>query len=268
MTSIKKIISVLSALILAASLISGCGDKKDIDRMTYIKTSGKIMIATEGTWIPWTYKDETGELTGFDVELAEAIAKKMGVKVMYFEGNFDTLLNDVASGRYDIMTNGVEITDERKEKMDFSRPYAYMKTALVVAESNTNIKSFNDLKGKTVANSYGTSYGDIAEKLGAEIKSMSTVEQRMDALISGEADASINSEYSIYSYLEENPDTPIKIVDFTEDVEEIAIPLHKGEDTEALKNEVNRILDELEKDGTLTELSNKYFGKDITKPDQ
>lgn len=265
MSSSKKTISILLAVILAVSLFTGCSRKDDTDRLTDIRTGRKILVATEGTWTPWTYKDEKGNLTGFDVELTEAIAEKLGVKTVYFNGNFDTLMDGLTSGKYDIMVNGVTITDERKEKMDFSKPYAYMKTVLVVAEENTEIRSFEDLKGKTVANSYGTSYGDIAERYGAEIKSMSTVDSRMEAVISGEADGSVNSEYSVYDYIKNHPDAPIKIAAVSDEIDEIAIPLPKDEDSETLRLELNKILDELQADGTISELSGKYFGTDISK---
>lgn len=267
MSSSKKMISILLGVMITVSLFTGCGKKDETDRLTDIKRSGKILVATEGTWTPWTYKDEEGNFTGFDIELTEAIAEKLGAKIVYFSGNFDTLMDGVISGRYDIMVNGVTVTDERKEKMNFTRPYAYMKTVLVVAEDNKDISSLEDLKGKTVANSYGTSYGDMAEAYGAEIKSMQTVESRMEAIISGTVDGSLNSEYSIYDYLKSNPDAPIKIAAVSDEIEEIAIPVTKNEDSETLRLEINRILDELESDGTISKLSEKYFGTDISKPE-
>ncbi len=266
----KSFIGLLMAFTLANSLmLAGCGSNSgsastDADHLTRIKDSGKIVIAMEGQWAPWTYHDESGDLVGFDTEVGKAIADKLGVKAEFIEGEWDGLFAGLDGGRYDCIINGVEITEERTEKYDFTTPYAYIKTALVVADDNTDITSFENLSGKKTSNSLGSTYADLAEKYGASVSNVDTLSETIDMVLSGRVDATLNAEVSFYDYLGEHPDAPIKIVDLTDDASEVSIPLVKGEDNAALREAVNKAIDELRADGTLKSLSEKYFGSDIT----
>lgn len=142
----------MTALALAALLaLAGCGKKQEPagDRLAQIQQKGELVIALEGNWAPWSFHDDSDALVGYDVEVGKAIAEKLGVKATFVEGEWDGLLAGVEAGRYDMVINGVDITDSRKETYDFSTPYAYIKTALVVAKDNDTIQSFEDLAGKT-----------------------------------------------------------------------------------------------------------------------
>ena len=264
----KRVIGLLMAFTLANSvLLAGCGAKSssNSDHLTRIKESGKIVIAMEGQWAPWTYHDESGELVGFDTEVGKAIADKLGVEAEYVEGEWDGLFTGLDGGRYDVIINGVEITEERTQKYDFTTPYAYIKTALVVSNDNTDIKSFDDLNGKKTSNSLGSTYADMAAEKGAEVQNVDTLSETIDMVTSGRVDATLNAEVSFYDYLGEHPDAPISIVALTDEASEVSIPLVKGEDNQALKEAIDKAIDELSKDGTLSELSNKYFGSDISQ---
>ena len=266
----KRFIGLLMAFTLANSLmLAGCGSNSesaspDADHLTRIKDSGKIVIAMEGQWAPWTYHDESGDLVGFDTEVGKAIADKLGVNAEFIEGEWDGLFAGLDGGRYDCIINGVEITEERTEKYDFTTPYAYIKTALVVADDNTDITSFENLSGKKTSNSLGSTYADLAEQFGASVSNVDTLSETIDMVLSGRVDATLNAEVSFYDYLGEHPDAPIKIVDLTDDASEVSIPLVKGEDNATLREAVNKAIDELRADGTLKSLSEKYFGSDIT----
>ena len=155
----------MTALALAALLaLAGCGKKQEPagDRLAQIQQKGELVIALEGNWAPWSFHDDSDALVGYDVEVGKAIAEKLGVKATFVEGEWDGLLAGVEAGRYDMVINGVDITDSRKETYDFSTPYAYIKTALVVAKDNDTIQSFEDLAGKTTANSIGSTYMEMA----------------------------------------------------------------------------------------------------------
>jgi cystine transport system substrate-binding protein len=143
----RKVIALIGYFLAGVSILAlaGCGKKNEDDMLAKIKKAGKITIATEGTWAPWTYHDENDKLVGFDVEVAEAIAEKIGVEAEFIEGEWDGLLAGLEVGRYDIMANGVEITDEREEKYNFSLPYGYIRTAIIVRGDDDRIKSFEDL---------------------------------------------------------------------------------------------------------------------------
>ena len=167
----KSYLSVLMATVLTVSMLTGCGSKNEnvsadanADALARIQQKGKITVAMEGTWAPWTYHDENDKLVGFDVEVAQQIADKLGVEAEFVEGEWDGLFAGLDSGRYDIVVNGVEVTEERSEKYDFSDAYGFIKTALIVKDDNEDIKTFEDLNGKVTTNSINSTYMLLAEK--------------------------------------------------------------------------------------------------------
>ena len=220
----------------------------------------------EGTWAPWTYHNDKDKLVGFDVEIGNYIADYLGVEADFVEGEWDGLFAGLDAGMYDIIINGVDETPERAEKYDFSDPYAYIHTVLVVRSDNKKIKSFEDLKGKTTANSIGSTYMELAEKYGATVKGVDSLGETMNMVISKRADATLNAEVSVLDYMKEQPDAPIKIVASTEEANHVCIPVRKGEENESFRAEINKAIAAMRKDGTLAWLSEKYFGSDITNP--
>lgn len=242
----------------------GTGESAD-DLLAQIKERRSIIVAMEGTWAPWTYHDEDDNLVGYDVEVAQNIAEKLGVEVEFIEGAWDGLLAGLDAGRYDIMVNGVGVTEERAEKYNFSTPYAYNKTAVIVRGDYDEISSMEDLKGKRTANTITSTYASQAEAYGATVTGVDDLNQTIELLLSKRIDATLNAEVVFNDYKKEHPDSNIKIATYSDQVEEIAIPIRKGDDTVTLLEAVNDALDEMANDGTLTELSEKYFGIDISK---
>lgn len=242
----------------------GTGESAD-DLLAQIKERGSIIVAMEGTWAPWTYHDEDDNLVGYDVEVAQNIAEKLGVEVEFIEGAWDGLLAGLDAGRYDIMVNGVGVTKERAEKYNFSTPYAYNKTAVIVRGDYDEISSMEDLKGKKTANTITSTYASQAEAYGATVTGVDDLNQTIELLLSKRIDATLNAEVVFNDYKKEHPEADVKIATYSDQVEEIAIPIRKGDDTVTLLEAVNDALDEMAKDGTLTELSEKYFGMDISK---
>ena len=193
----------LLALLLALSLFA-CPALAD--QLSDIQSKGEIVVATEGAWAPWTYHDETGALMGFDVEVAQAIAAKLGVTARFAETEWDGIFAGLDSKRYDIAANGVEVTDERSQKYDFTTPYGYIRTALIVRGDNESIHSFEDLKGKRTANSIASTYLTLAESYGATAVGVDTLDQTIQMVLSGRADATLNAEVSFYDYMNAHPD--------------------------------------------------------------
>ena len=227
---------------------------------------GTLVAGMEGNWAPWSYHDlDTNAVIGYDADTARAIGEKLGVEVQIVEAPWESLFAGLDDGRYDLVINGVEVTDERSEKYDFSEPYAYIHTALVVRKDNEEIKSFDDLKGKKTVNSIGSTYMELAESYGASAAGVSTLNDTIQNVIDGRADATLNADVSIYDYLNQQPDANIKIVATTEDASHVAIPIRKGDETASFEKAVNAAIEELKADGTLAELSEKYFGSDVTK---
>ena len=236
------------------------------DLLAQIQERGEIVIAMEGTWAPWTYHDESGTLVGFDVEVGQQIAQALGVEATFVEGEWDGLLAGLDAGRYDIMINGVDITEERSDAYDFSDPYAYNRTAVIVIGDNTDITSMEDLEGKHTANTISSTYAEVAEQYGAEVTGVDDLNQTFELLLSGRIDATLNAEVTYYDYMEAHPDANIKIACLDPEATQVAIPFRKGEDTASLREAVNQALADMREAGALAELSEKYFGTDITQP--
>lgn len=235
------------------------------DLLSTIQNRGTLIVALEGAWQPWSYHDETDTLVGYDVEVSRAIAEKLGVEPEYVESDWDSLFAGLDAGRYDLVCNGVEVTEERSKTYDFTTPYGYIHTALAVKKDNDTIKSFEDLNGKTTANSLASTYMELAESYGATVQGIDTLEETIQLLTAGRIDATLNADVSFYDYLNVHPDADFKIVAQTEDASHVAIPLRKGDATASLLEAINNAIDELRADGTLTEISERYFGQDISK---
>ena len=234
------------------------------DQLAAIQANGKLVVALEGAWQPWSYHDESDTLVGYDVEVSRAIAEKLGVEPEYVESDWDSLFAGLDAGRFDIVCNGVEVTDERAKTYDFTTPYGYIHTALAVRKDNEDIKSFEDLKGKTTANSLASTYMELAESYGATVQGIDTLEETIQLLTAGRIDATLNADVSFYDYLNVHPDADFKLVAQTEDASHVAIPVRKGDDSASLLEAINTAIEELRADGTLKALGEKYFGQDIS----
>ena len=275
----RTFISMMSVMAAAGVLtLSGCSNSStstaasagassaagsSADQLAAVQASGKLIVALEGAWQPWSFHDESDTLVGYDVEVSRAIAEKLGVEPEYVESDWDSLFAGLDAGRYDLVCNGVEVTEERAKTYNFTTPYGYIHTALAVRKDNEDIKSFEDLAGKTTANSLASTYMELAESYGATVQGIDTLEETIQLLTAGRIDATLNANVSFYDYLNVHPDADFKLVAQTEDASHVAIPIVKSEDSSFL-DALNSAIDELRADGTLKELGEKYFGQDIS----
>lgn len=277
----KRIFVSFLVLVLVALFIIGCGTKKAAgpdkqnqssgqaktdqaeNLLEKIKKEGFIKIGTEGTYAPFTFHDKSGELTGFDVDIAREVAKRLGVKPEFIETKWDGMFAGLDAKRFDVVANEVAIRDDRKEKYDFSEPYIVSKAVLIVHKDNNDIKKFEDLKGKKSGQSLTSNYADLAKSYGAGVIQTEGFNQAVDLLLSNRIDATINDSLSFLDFKKQRPDSPIKVVDERKDVQKSAFLFRKG--NQELVKEVNKILDEMKKDGTYLEISKKWFGEDVSK---
>jgi L-cystine transport system substrate-binding protein len=276
-----KKLTVLFALLLSFMFVlSACGkdekadkDKKDSDKKTAekadgdllkkIKDDGTITIGTEGTYPPFTFHDTSGNLTGFDVELAQEVAKRLGVKAEFKETQWDAMFAGLDAKRFDMIANQVGIRPDRQEKYDFSDPYITSSAVLIVSKDNDKVKAFEDIKGLNSAQSLTSNYADMAKKLGANIVGVEGFQQAVELLAQKRVDVTINDKLTFLDFKKSKPDAPVKVAATSEDASTSGFMFRKKSDT--LVDEVNKALKDIIDDGTYKKISEKWFGEDVLK---
>ncbi|MEX2694016.1 amino acid ABC transporter substrate-binding protein [Rhizobium mongolense] len=233
------------------------------ENLNDIKSAGVFKIGTEGTYAPFTYHDESGKLVGFDVEIGEAVAAKLGVKAEFVEGKWDGLIAGLDAKRYDTVINQVGITEARKQKYAFSEPYIASKAVLIARADDDSIKSFADLKGKKSAQSLTSNFGKLAEQSGAELVGTEGFDQSIQLVLTGRADATINDSLSFLDFKKHKPDANVKIAAEQENADYSGIIIRKGEPE--LLEAINKALADIKADGTYKKIADKYFGQDVSK---
>lgn len=259
----KVVAAAMGALTLV--VVSACGTSQASsasNELEQIKQNGEIVIGTEGTYAPFTYHDpKTNELTGYDVDVATAVAQELGVKPKFVEANWDSLLAGLDAKKFDTVANEVTPTAEREQKYDFTNEYAHSQGVILTRKGDTSIKQFSDLQGKKAAETLTSNWNKVAQENGAEIVSINDFSQAVDALNAGRADAFVNDRLSVLDYLKNKPDANVQIVATSESAPAATFPVRKGE-TE-LTDAINNALAKLQQEGKLKEISVKYFGEDI-----
>ena len=254
-----KLLRLLPALV-ALSLAAPVLAQSALDE---VKEAGALRIGTEGTYAPFTFHDASGELVGFDVEIGREIAERIGVEAQFVEGPWDGLIAGVDADRYDVVINQVGINEERQAKYDFSEPYIASKAALVVKADNADITGFEALSGKKAAQTLTSNYGKLAQEYGAEIVPTEGFDQSIALVVQGRADATINDSLSFFDFKKQQPDAPVKIVATEADADFSGVLLAKGKPE--LVQAINEALAGIKEDGTYAEISQKYFGEDVSQ---
>ena len=249
--------------ILKSSILAVAGLVLAINANAKTIENGVLKIATEGTYSPYSYHDKSDKLTGFDVDIAREVAKKLNLKPEFVEAPWDAMLAAFDANKADIVFNQVSITEDRKKKYDYTLPYTVAYAALVTRKDNDDIKNFADLKGKKSAHSATSNWAGIAQKYGAQIVTVDGFSKGVELIITKRADATINDTVTFYDYIAQRPNAPLKIAAKGSEPIYSAALVKKG--NEELVDAVNKAIDELSKEGKLSEISAKYFGKDITK---
>jgi cystine transport system substrate-binding protein len=228
-----------------------------------IQEKGILRVGTEGTYAPFTFHDATGKLTGFDVEITEEIAKRLGLEVEFVETKWDGMFAGLDAKRFDMVANQVGIREDRLLKYDFSVPYIVSKAVLIVHEDNQEILAFSDLNGKKSSQSLTSNLADIAKENGAEIVAIDGFNQAIDLLITKRIDATVNDSLSYLDFKKQRPEAPIKVAAEMEADSQNGLLFNKG--NEALVEAVNQALSEMTEDGTYLKISEKWFGEDVSR---
>lgn len=241
---------------LTLALAATTADARTFDE---IKADGKIIVASEGAFPPFNFF-QGPKLTGFEIDVAEALAKKMGVAIEWRALSFDALLAGLRQDRWDLVIASFGITPERAKAVTFTDPH-YCSGGVIVAKDPA-IKAVADLAGKTVAVQTGTTYLENVKKLPglAEVKNFPKDTDARAALLAGRVQVWVTDRFVAKEALEADPAAGLKMGDFVF-VEKIACAVKKG--NTSLEQAVNKALAEMMADGTYAAISKKWMKEDI-----
>ena len=254
-----KLLPLLKKSALVVTALLGLAVQATARNIDEIKKDGKIIIATEGQFAPFNYF-QGAKLTGFEVEVAEAVAAKMGLKVEWKALSFDALLTGLRQDRWDMVIASHGITDERAKAVTFTEPH-YCSGGVIITKDPA-IKSAKDLAGKVVSVQTGTTYLENVKKVSAvkEVKNFPQDTDARAALVSGRVDAWVTDRFVALNSLNAAPGAGMKMGDFLF-VERIASAVAKG--NTGLANEVSKALAAIQADGGYAAISKKWFNEDI-----
>lgn len=253
----KKFVAMFFALAMIISIMAGCSSASSSG------TNKKLVIGVDDQFAPMGFRDDKNELAGFDIDYARAAGEKMGYEVVFQPIDWNAKESELNSGRIDLIWNGYTIDDKRKRQVLFTKPY--LKNAqVVVTLEKANISKLDDLTGKNV----GLQSSSSAEKaldgnpIKSKIKNVSKYKDNVIALSDlkiGRTDAVVIDEVVARYYMSKEKDT-FKTLDESLAPEEYGVGVKKG--NEKLLNELQKALDEINKDGTAAKISKKWFGED------
>ncbi|MBU3159965.1 ABC transporter substrate-binding protein [Clostridium frigoris] len=265
MIKLKKFMSIILVVTMASVLLVGCGQKKaKLNSLQAVKESGKLTVGLDDSYPPMEFRDSKNKLVGFDVDLGDAVGKKLGVKTEYTSTDFNGILLALGSSKFNVIISAMSITDKRKKSIDFSDAYVMGGQVAAIKQGNTTIKSLADLKGKVVSCQLGST-GDTAAtamKGLKEVKRYDKITEAFQELTSGRVDAVI-MDAQVGGYYVAKKAGQYQVL--TEKISEEPIGIGFKKEDKELKVAVQKALDELKADGTLSKLSQKWFGFDAYK---
>jgi cystine transport system substrate-binding protein len=226
-------------------------------------SSGALRVATEGTYAPFSFHDpKSNQLTGYDVEVAEAVGKKLGKKVQFSETQFDSIFAGLESNRYDMIANQVTITPARQAKYLFSTPYTVSTGVVVTRADDDSVHSLADVKGKRSAQSTTSNFAQTATQAGATVEPVEGFTQAITLLKQKRVDITINDSLAFLEYQKTTGDKSVKIAAKIDQPSEEALVFRQNETD--LQKQVDGALAALRADRTLAGISEKYFGEDVS----
>lgn len=254
---------LLATALIGASLTAVAAHAEDL--LDQVKQRGTLRIGLEGTFPPFNSKAPSGELVGYDVDIAKAVAAKLGVKPEFVTTEWSGIIAGLQAGKFDVIVNQVGITDARKQTLDFSPPYTYSAAQLIQRKDDTRqFTSLEDLKGKKLGVGLGTNYMDMAKSVpGIDVKTYPGAPEYLRDLAAGRLDAALNDRLML-AYLLKNSKLPLRTGASVGSAPPSGIPFKKGNPKFA--KAIDDAMTQLEADGTFTKISEKWFGIDVSKP--
>ena len=226
-----------------------------------------VRVGTEGTYPPFTFQDpETGELTGYDIDVIREVADRAGWELEFVEAPFDAIFPALDADRIDVIANQISLNPEREAQYLFTEPYTYSNGVIVTAADTDDITSLEDLEGRTTAQSSTSNWAQVARDAGAEVRSVEGLAQAAELLAQGRVDAILNDNIAVLDYLAASGSTDVKIAGEVEGESTAQAFAFRQEDT-ALRDEADAALAAMADDGTLTEISESYFRADVSTED-
>ncbi|WLR46103.1 transporter substrate-binding domain-containing protein [Halobacillus litoralis] len=219
---------------------------------------GKFTFAASGEFRPFSMTDASGEMTGFDIDVANAIAEELGLEPNPQKQKFASIVEGVKTGRFDAAVASHTITEERQKEVDFSTPY-YYSGAQIFTRPDSDVETLEDLEGMEIAISKGSTYSTYAEEVTENIKTYDSDVVALQSLAKGRHDAVITDFLTGKEASGEGLEIEAK-----EMIERSEQAVAVAKENEALLEEINAALETLREDGTLAEISKEYFGEDIT----
>lgn len=227
-----------------------------------VKKAGVLKVGTEGTYSPFSFHDpKSNALTGFDVEVARAVAGRLGVKAEFVETPWDAIFAGMQAKRFDVVVNQVTRNAERQGLYGLSQTYDWSEGVVATRADDSSIAALADLKGRRSAQSITSNWAKVAKDAGADVVSVEGFTQAVTLLKQKRVDATVNDSLAVLDYLRSTGDTGVKIAAKTGDLSEQVVATRKGSDLVAA---IDAALTDLTKDGTLKRISEKYFGQDVT----
>lgn len=254
---------LLIVALLALALVAGCGQGSgSASGLEKVKKAGKIVFATDDTYPPMEYRDEqTQELVGFDIDLAKAIAGKLGVEAAFEPTDWDGLLTGLQTDKYDAVISTMNVTEERLENADFAE-YAILDQVFVIAKGGKPVTSSAELSGLRVAVQVETTSQEIAEGVpGTTITTFDSFDQAFLEVRNGKADVVVVDE-PVGLYYEARHSDVYTVSGYADEAAPVGIAVKKGSD---LKAAIDKAIADLKADGTYQQLSEKWFGRDISQ---
>ncbi len=261
----KRLLLCIVALVF---VLAACGNNSsnNKDNQSSSKDKDTLRVVTEVTYAPFSYHNKNQQLKGYESEVCNGVAKEENLKLKFNETSWDSMFAGLDAGRFDVIANQVGVNKDREKKYKFSEPYTYSSAVLVVRENEKDITSFNDVKGKKLAQTFTSNYGQLAKDKGADITKVDGFNQSMDLLLSKRVDGTFNDSLSYLDYRKQKPNAKIKAIKGHAEQNKSAFAFSKKVDEKTIEK-FNKGLEKIRDNGELAKIGKKWFGQDVSKPE-